>query len=186
MLTPYWCGYLIIHTIEPTRAPISEFEYKSHTFFVYKSFTFWDLSEQNLNFVMRNLLFSLSIFIILFSCSSNDDNSNTQNGASINPPTWIQGTWLKENPTTGYKFTTNDFCLELPQQESCFKDQLEQTRNAGGTAEASETITESSYSIEINIISQTYIYEFEKISDTQIELTNDPLGDLAQTIFTKQ
>lgn len=131
------------------------------------------------------LLFTLLLCFI--SCSSSDEGINNQ--SSISPPDWIQGTWLLDGTASelGFKFTSNDFCvIVLSNLESCFNEQLDQTSNAGGTTNVSETITDNNYTIEITLISQTVTYQFEKVSSTQIEWINDPLGDLAETIYVKE
>ena len=51
------------------------------------------------------------LIIILFSCSDDSPSNDTY----INPPSWIQGEWLREdfielNLEYGYKFTNDDFC----------------------------------------------------------------------------
>lgn len=63
---------------------------------------------------MKNIILHISFTSILFSCSHSDNSvSNVNNNcATLNPPSWIQGTWIKQNsPTgsyTGYKFTADD------------------------------------------------------------------------------
>jgi hypothetical protein len=137
---------------------------------------------------MKNLFLAFGITLILISCSSSDDNSNPKNNLSINPPSWILGTWLLEepNPTSGFRFANDDFCLVLPSQQSCFKESIQLTNNSGGATNVSETTTDTSYSIEITLISQIVTYKIEKVSSTQIELINDPLGELTETIYVKQ
>lgn len=127
---------------------------------------------------------------MFFSCSSNDDNSGSNN-SSINPPTWIQGTWLAETISgsdLGYKFTLDDFCTINGTITMCNKSQIEQYNSIGQNVVVNETITDTEYTIEIDYNTQQAIttYQFEKISNTEIEWINDPLGDLVQTIYTKQ
>jgi hypothetical protein len=130
----------------------------------------------------------LTITFLLSSCSSSDDNNSGNNGSEINPPDWIQGTWLLEasNPTTGYRFTNDDFCLIVISQQTCFKESISQTNSSGAITNVDEEISDNSYSIEITLGSQIVTYEFAKISETEIELINDPLGDLVVTIFVKE
>jgi len=137
---------------------------------------------------MKKLLSIFCFSLLLFSCSSSDDDSNSQSQSSINPPTWIQGTWLLEepNPTSGFRFANDDFCIVLPSQQSCFKESINLTNNSGGTTNVTEEITDNSYSIEIALGGQIVYYEFERISSTEIELINDPLGNLTETILVKQ
>ncbi|MGY0408849.1 MAG: hypothetical protein ACWIPJ_10940, partial [Polaribacter sp.] len=43
---------------------------------------------------MKKLLYMLSIFVMLFSCSSNDDDNDASNTSCVNPPDWLIGTWI--------------------------------------------------------------------------------------------
>ncbi len=130
----------------------------------------------------------LAIGFLCSSCSSSDDDNSGNNSSEINPPDWIQGTWLLEqpNPNSGYRFTSDDFCLINLSQQTCFKESISQTNNSGATTNVNEEISDNSYSIEITLGTQIVTYEFEKVSDTEIEWINDPLGDLAETIYVKE
>ena len=128
---------------------------------------------------------------MLFSCSSNDDNSDTQNDSFINPPAWIQGTWLAETISgsdLGFEFTTDDFCFINGTTTMCNKSQIDQYNSIGQNVVVNEIITDTEYTVEIDYNNQQGIttYQFEKISNTQIEWINDTLGDLVETVFTKQ
>ena len=62
---------------------------------------------------MKKTLLFLTIVSLLFSCSNSDNSgNNTNNCQTLHPPTWIQGTWIKQNSPvgfyTGYKFTSDD------------------------------------------------------------------------------
>lgn len=134
------------------------------------------------------LAFSIGL-LMLCSCSSSDDDSNTQNESSINPPTWIHGSWLLEitpgmNIGSGFKFTSDDFCVLQLQTENCNKSLIDQSNSIGQNTIVNEEITDNSYSIELNFNNnQTIItYQFEKVSNTEIEWTNQP----SAVIYTKQ
>ncbi|MEW4925406.1 hypothetical protein [Algibacter sp. 2305UL17-15] len=138
--------------------------------------------------MMRN--FFGIIFIIAFSltsCSSSDNDSGNSN-STINPPIWIQGTWLLEgsNAQSGYRFANDDFCLVLLTTQNCFKESIRLTENSGAITNIKEQITDNNYSIEITLASQILTYNFKKVTETQIEWTNSPLGDLTQAIYLKQ
>ena len=138
---------------------------------------------------MRKLIGILFLMAFLFSsCSSSDDDNSGNNSSEINPPDWIQGTWLLEapNPASGYRFSNDDFCLIVISQQTCFKESISQTNNSGATTNVNEETTDNSYSIEITLGTQIVTYEFSKISSTEIEWVNDPLGDLAETIYVKE
>lgn len=134
----------------------------------------------------------ISIFLLLAfvsSCSSTSDNSsnNSSNNASINPPAWIQGTWIQDGGTSaGYKFTQNDFSLISFNTTNSFANAVAQTKATGGNASVNETITSNSYNIDITIGAHTDSYYFNKISTTKIEWVNDPLGSLADLFYVKQ
>lgn len=128
------------------------------------------------------LLFSL------VSCSS-DDNDDSNNGQiSINPPQWIQGKWLQEDNSTvvGYRFTSNDFITIVANVETSQREQLEAFANSGQSVSATDSSTDSTYSVTINTIGgQSTIYNFTKISDT--EISNSQFDNLPiDVIFTKQ
>lgn len=135
-----------------------------------------------------NLIYLLVILIIV-SCSS-DDGSSTSAADSINPPNWIYGVWLQKSGTettqSGYEFTSDDFLLVLPSIKNSFKENIEQAKKGGAETNVEETITDNEYKIEITIFSATHKYNFKKKSNNIIEWTNDPLGDLAETLYEKQ
>jgi|SRR5690606_27565365 len=135
----------------------------------------------------KTLLTVLLFSIILTSCSSDSDN-NSNASIKISPPGWIQGAWYLEGNTnnTGYKFSNDDFCLITFNTQSCFKEQLRLADNSGTITNIKELVTDNSYSIEITISSQVLTYKFEKISSTEIEWVNHPLGDLTEVIYIKQ
>ena len=130
------------------------------------------------------LFFSFAIM----SCS-NSDSSGSSSNSYINPPTWIQGTWVQEGSTigNGYIFTSNDFLLKNAiGGNTSFKQAIETTIAAGGNADATEVITSSIYNLSITIAAQTYNYDFQKISATKIEWMNDPYGNSETVYFIKQ
>lgn len=133
--------------------------------------------------------FLIIIFsIALFSCSnSDDDNNQTEN--YFNPPSWIIGTWIQEGSSlgNGYIFITNDFLLKNQLGgNTSFKEAIETTKSTGGNASATEVISSTIYNVSIIIGAQTYIYNFQKVSDTKIEWINDPMGNLVDTYYNKQ
>ena len=62
---------------------------------------------------MKNIIFIIAFTSLLFSCSNSDNSdTNSNNCQTLQPPGWIQGTWIKQNSPvgsyTGYKFTSDD------------------------------------------------------------------------------
>jgi len=137
---------------------------------------------------MKKIILNFFLILLFSGCSSPIDDSNPKNASSINPPNWVQGTWLLEdsNLTSGYRFTNDDFCSVLLSGQNCFKESIRLINNSGAITNVKEVITDNSYSIEITLGSQVITYNFKKVSLTQIEWINDPLGDLIETIYTKQ
>lgn len=136
-----------------------------------------------------NLIYIFIIALLSISCSSDDDSSNTSTNA-INPPDWIQGTWLQQNGNSttqnGFKFTSDDFITISSNIQISWKDNVNNSNNVGANTDVNENVNENEYKIDITITSQTVSYYFEKRNDNVIEWTNDPLGDLAETLFIKQ
>lgn len=107
--------------------------------------------------------------IITTACSKKDSDNGTTS-TTIAPPAWIQGTWLNEetlqltNNRLGFNFKSNDFCQITSVIESCYKYYVVQN-----TATISQTVSDTSYKITINMLGDSYVFEFTKKSDTQIE-----------------
>ena len=62
---------------------------------------------------MKKIILSIFFYVVLISCSSSADEDNYST-ISINPPKWIQGTWLFEGEGIGnssLKFTKNDLII---------------------------------------------------------------------------
>ncbi len=142
---------------------------------------------------MKKLILLLLFTSLLFSCSgdNNTDNTgtNSNNCQTLNPPTWIQGTWIKQNSPagsyTGYKFTSDDVIDIFSQSSSnSRKFQLDFYCNSNVNYTVTENITPTSYFLEINW-SGIATYNFAKISATTIELVNDN-DPVNATYYVKQ
>ncbi len=127
---------------------------------------------------MKKLILLITIITLLFSCS-NSDNSDTNNNncQTLQPPSWIQGTWIKQNSPvgsyTGYKFTSDDVIDIFSQSGSnSRKFQLDFYCTSNVNYTVTENITPTSYFLEINW-GGIATYNFTKISATTIELVND-------------
>ncbi|MCK0114966.1 hypothetical protein [Gelidibacter sp. F63206] len=131
---------------------------------------------------MKNI-FILFLTIAFFSCSSNDDNSSNDNNL-INPPNWIQGTWLLETSpiTSGFRFTSNDFCLISSTSEICNKETLKLYQGSQVITNVKEKISSGNYELSITIGSSIQTYRFEKVSSTEIRWLD--IG--VNAIYTKQ
>jgi len=132
---------------------------------------------------MKKAFTLLTILLLVLSSCSSDDESNSNSDIQINPPNWIQGTWLIENSTTiGFRFTSNDVIVIQSGVEISQRGQLELFSESGQGVSASEESTQNTYRLTSNFpAGQTTIYAFTKISDT--EITWDAVNN---SIFTKQ
>ncbi len=126
--------------------------------------------------------FSIILLLVLVSACSNS-SENTSSSFSINPPVWIQGTWLYAGSVdSGFKFTSND----LIQITSSYQQQSLVRLFKGTNAIAHETITGNSYNLDIESGGTTLSYHFNKITPAKIEWVSDPMGDLVDYFYIKQ
>ena len=117
---------------------------------------------------MKKLIF-LFTALLFISCSGDDDSSS--NDTSINPPSWIQGVWMREGlEGLGYEFTKDDICSVLYNTKSCNKTQIDLFKDTN-QANVYEEISDDRYYIEITYLTQTSQLEFIKISTTRIKLS---------------
>ena len=116
---------------------------------------------------MKKLLY-LSTVILLFSCSSSDNNSSNSN--SFHPPSWIHGTWV-DNASFGFKFTSNNVCQLISTNQNCFKEIIESYNSAipNSATVSEETISNTEYEFSYTVSGVTQYYHFVKISNTSIE-----------------
>ena len=129
---------------------------------------------------MKRIILLLSIASLLYSCGSDNNNNsvpNINNCQTLHPPTWIQGTWIKQNSPigsyTGYKFTIDDV-IDIGSQSisTSRKYQLDFYCTSKVHYTVTENTAPTSYFVEINW-SGIATYNFAKISATTIELVND-------------
>lgn len=124
---------------------------------------------------MKKLLFVITA-LLLFSCSSSDESSNNSNN-SLNPPAWIQGTWIGYadsgsggvgiNTGIGFKFTKDDWCSVVGSVTSCWKYIIE---NSQGQVTTEEEITNTDYIVKIKTGGTINTYHYRKHSATEIEV----------------
>ena len=112
------------------------------------------------------LILSLGFFYIGCDMAGNsgDDDADAGDGgtATVSPPTWIQGTWRYTAGTywDEFEFTTDSVTFSA--STSTADD------NLVSTLTGEETSSDTLYSIED---ASTGKYEWEKIDDTTIEVT---------------
>ena len=123
---------------------------------------------------MKKLLY-LFLAITIISCGGDDNGSaNNSSNLTINPPTWIQGTYLQDiggqTISNGYEFKSNDFCWVTSNISSCYKAQLDLYENTPNVeTDVYEEMDNNRYFIEITLGPTIYKYEFEKVSSTSIK-----------------
>ena len=119
---------------------------------------------------MKKLLFLLSALLFI-SCSGDDDSSS--NDTSIDPPSWIQGVWMREDlEAFGYEFTKDDICSVSFNTKTCQKASIDMWINAPNVeVNVYEEISDDRYFIEITYFNYTSQLEFIKVSSTRIKLS---------------
>ena len=128
---------------------------------------------------MKKFIIAILV-VVCYSCSSSDDNNS--NSSQINPPSWIQGTWINDLGTGGFNFTTDNICVVTGNLQQCYKEILEQTDGSVVEENVTEEITDDIYFIEFTLSSSITTYEFERVSDTEILYINN----IMNTILIKQ
>ncbi|NRT14699.1 hypothetical protein HNP99_001043 [Flavobacterium sp. 28A] len=129
------------------------------------------------------LLLSLTLAFSLISCSSPDSSDNNST-TSINPPSWMQGTWsidygYDDEPdlTPLFKFKNNDFCV-LSGIEICYAEYLKQISKTGIKAEIEQSVTENEYKLSITTQSVKATYNFYRVSSNKIKYNNPDAGSV--------
>jgi len=142
---------------------------------------------------MKKLLLLLT-FVCLLGCSSSDDNkTENSSSTSINPPSWLIGTWANNyaGDTSSpiykplFRFKNNDFCVLSSSMEICQAENIKNASQAGAKTSVKETATDKEYELSMTIQSLTTTYKFIKISNTKIEYVNTSNG-LPNTVLIKQ
>ncbi|TVZ26801.1 hypothetical protein JM83_1791 [Gillisia sp. Hel_I_86] len=113
----------------------------------------------------------LLLMFILTSCSS-DNSVNNSSNFTINPPSWIQGTWILQGSTTGehgFRFTSNDVILIQNSMETSQRELLQQSIDLGQEVSVTENKEDTYYSLHIDFqYGQTLKLDFRKLSSTEI------------------
>lgn len=120
---------------------------------------------------MKKLLLYIFISVLLLSCSSSDDSSNSDKNA-LNPPSWIQGKWTMGtgDAQSVYEFKSNDWCSYMSGVSSCWKSAIE---SSNGQTTVDETITDDSYITKLTVGGVTVTYTFIKMSATKIRVSSN-------------
>jgi hypothetical protein len=131
---------------------------------------------------MKKIVFFLS-FVTILSCSSSDDNSNSNSsGANYHPPAWIQGTWGYKasqdmNEEAVYKFETDNLCQLAGVTSICWKESANQYKNSSApNVVAEDMATSSTYEAKFGQGGTIITLKFQKISATQIKWVNTGSG----------
>jgi hypothetical protein len=141
---------------------------------------------------MKRILFIASTVLLgallLMGCSS-DSASNNKSAPTINPPSWILGSWLNTDSKSaeyqnGFKFDNHDLSKLFMVTSSVSYAGVIQTYNAQWPATVTEEKTDTYYKITIKYADKNYQYYFVKKPNNQIqEMLADPNG---VTLYTKQ
>ncbi len=117
---------------------------------------------------MRKLVFLLLMMLAISSCST-DNEKITSN---LNPPSWIQGTWLVKgstNGSVGVRFTDDDIVLIQNFLETSQKKLINQSRDLGQEVLVNEDKSNEYYSVRLDFENgQNVNLSFTKISDSEI------------------
>ena len=132
---------------------------------------------------MKKIFLFLVALVGIVACSKGDSGSSESGGNSgggnvtgYNPPSWIIGTWMDESNSTGFKFTSNNFCQITAGASNCFLE--------GPYVTVTESkATNKSFSFTFKIASSEHSYVFERLEGGKIKTTNQ--GIMNDT-YTKQ
>ena len=132
---------------------------------------------------MKKIFLFLVALVGIVACSKGDSGSSESGGNSgggnvtgYNPPSWIIGTWMDESNSTGFKFTSNNFCQIAGGASNCFLE--------GPYVTVTESkATNKSFSFTFKIASSEHSYVFERLEGGKIKTTNQ--GIMNDT-YTKQ
>ena len=129
---------------------------------------------------MKKIYLILLLALLSLSCSKDDDSANSN--ISINPPTWIQGTWKAEGAggtsITGFRFTTNDM-VQVGLYDMSYKENISSIIKSGGEANVEEDISQESYRITIDFsMGASVNYLFTRVDENTINWNTTTYGAL--------
>lgn len=127
--------------------------------------------------MVKKLITLIIPLIVMTSCSSDDSSNNSI--VYFHPPSWIHGTWARENSSGNledkYIFHDDNFC-EILTITRCYNEHLEQF-----DGEAMETKnSDTEYDFYWSITSIVNTYEITKVTDTEITVK---LGQTVTTLY---
>ena len=110
--------------------------------------------------------------ILLLSCNNDDSDSNSN--AFFNPPTWIQGKWLVDDPIIvfGFEFTNDNFIINQMGAKTNYGEILKMHKSIGSDVSTNERITDDEYEVKINSEGTSTVYKFKKRDQNTIEHLN--------------
>jgi len=124
--------------------------------------------------MMKKLIVLLSL-VFMYSCSSDEsqDGMSIDGGyninAKINPPQWIQGTWIDSKGQI-FEFTKSDITCNSYGNLYSAKGEVQYYIIQDEDPEITQTQTDDSYILQYkNSASSKRTYSFVKISDTELE-----------------
>lgn len=133
----------------------------------------------------------LLLLVLVCSCSKSDDNSSSSPKTSINPPSWIQGYWLREvgagevTDLQGLKATSNDFYFTQIGSGTSMKTLIDNVLLSGGNVVVDELISNTEYKLNIKLNGSSFPqYYLKKITSTKIQIF-DTAG-VGGALFMKQ
>lgn len=141
---------------------------------------------KKLSFKATMVALLLALTIISCSNSSDEDNTTPNNQQPVttqyfHPPTWIQGTWKyapfgtpMDSPLT-LKFTDSDIIsISSGGTQTSWTEKIKVSPN-GGSVDETTINNEYNVTIKYNGSGTTVLYEFKKISNTEIQYRQAPV-----------
>ena len=118
---------------------------------------------------MKKAILLILVLGLTITACKKDDNDDQGAKDKLNPPAWIQGTWMDRSEPTipvGYTFTSDDMFTIIINNSTSLNSSISDRDYT-----ISENITDVKYQFTItyNDTNSDESWEFNMISDTQIE-----------------
>ncbi len=115
---------------------------------------------------MKKLILLFVLATTLIGCTADETTPTVNN--TLHPPTWIQGTWKRDNNAQQLRFKTDDIIEMLGEYETySYKEMIENESNIEIFV-VDEEITLDHYYVNIANTGYDKYFEFEKVSSVQI------------------